>query len=45
MYRVTAYYGACMSVSTVLEAEDIVAATINAELAYAQADMIVVEAC
>jgi hypothetical protein len=45
MYRVTAYYGDRMSVFTVLEAEDIVSATINAELAYSNASMIVVEAC
>jgi hypothetical protein len=42
MFRATAYYGR-LAVSTVITAEDIEAATINAELAYVQADMIVVE--
>jgi hypothetical protein len=44
MYRVTAYYGQ-LQVSSCIPAEDIESAMISAELAYVQADMIVVEAC
>lgn len=42
MFRITAYYGK-LAVSTVIIAEDIQAATINGELAYNDADVLVVE--
>lgn len=44
MFKITAYYGK-LAVSYTVQAEDIEAATINGELAFTDADMIVVEGC
>jgi hypothetical protein len=44
MFRVTAFYGQ-LWISSCIPAEDIESATISAQIAYTQADMIVVEGC